>query len=242
MRCVLLCVPAGCQAVWSQRKAVLLSPQLWTPTTPIWESWTWATIIQETQEWSSCLRDWRIQTGDWTLSGMKSPAATTDSHCETLYLDCIWFSVRRSAYTIPLYSTSSCSVQEKRQHSLKPIVTSEERKRGRLEDEMKISDQESYGTNTKVTPLFSDWFSACSKFACLISWPLVLLLDEPLIQTTSHSTLTAEDYQNINLNLNLFSTTSLLCYDINHYNRPSVSDVWSENTEPQIQKISVTHK
>ena len=32
---------------------------------------------------------------------------------------------------------------------------------------------------------------------CLISWPLFLLLDELLIQTTSHSPLAAEDYQNI---------------------------------------------
>ena len=78
--CVLFCVSAGCQAVWSQRKAVLLWPQLWTPTPPIWESWTWATIIQETQEWSSCLLDWSIQAADWTLSGRKSPAAVTDSY------------------------------------------------------------------------------------------------------------------------------------------------------------------
>ena len=76
---VLFCVIAGCQAVWSQRKAVLLWPQLWAPTPPIWESWTWATIIQETQEWSCSLLDWRIQSGDWTLSGMGRPVEATIS-------------------------------------------------------------------------------------------------------------------------------------------------------------------
>ena len=58
-----------CQAAWLQRKAALLWLQLWVPTPPIWGSWTWATIIQETQEWSYCLLHCRIQTGDWTLSG-----------------------------------------------------------------------------------------------------------------------------------------------------------------------------
>ena len=123
--CVLFCVSAGCQAVWSQRKAVLLWPQLWTPTPPIWESWTWPTIIQETQEWSSCLLDWRIQAGDWTLSGMKSPAAATDSQCESLYLDCRWFSVRSSASFTPPPDVQFSSVV--RQHGSNPIDTSEER-------------------------------------------------------------------------------------------------------------------
>ena len=76
--CVLFCVFAVCQAVWSQRKAVLLWPQLWAPTPPIWECWTWATIIQETQEWSYCQRDWRIQTGDWTLSGTNTDEQNGD--------------------------------------------------------------------------------------------------------------------------------------------------------------------
>ena len=67
---VLFCVFAGCHAVWSQRKVVLLWSQLWAPTPPIWESWTWATIIQETQQ-QSCLLHWRIHTGDWTFSGMR---------------------------------------------------------------------------------------------------------------------------------------------------------------------------
>ena len=44
--------------------------QLWAPTPPIWESWTWATIIQETQERSCCLLDVRIHSGDWRHSGM----------------------------------------------------------------------------------------------------------------------------------------------------------------------------
>ena len=99
--CLLFCVSAGCQAVWSQRMAVFVWPPLWTPTPPIWESWTWATIIQETQEWSTCLLDLRIQAAVWTLSGMKSPATATDSQCETLYLNCRWFSVRRSALFTP---------------------------------------------------------------------------------------------------------------------------------------------
>ena len=73
-----------CQAVWSQRKAVVLWPQLWAPTPPIWESWTWATIIQETQEWSFCQLDWRIHTGDWRLSGMDRWQELT--HCR-----CLWF-------------------------------------------------------------------------------------------------------------------------------------------------------
>ena len=62
----------GCQGVWSQRKAVRLWPRLWDPTPPIWENWTWATIIQGTQEWSCCWLESRIQTVDWRLSGMNS--------------------------------------------------------------------------------------------------------------------------------------------------------------------------
>lgn len=72
-----MCVLAGCQAVWSQRRVVLSWPQLWAPTPPIWESWTWATIIQETQEWSCSLLDSWIHAGGWTLWGRKKPAATT---------------------------------------------------------------------------------------------------------------------------------------------------------------------
>ena len=71
--CVCVCV--GCLAAWSHRKAVLLWPQLWAPTPPIWESWTWATITrQETQELRCSLLDWRTQAGDWTLSGMERTA------------------------------------------------------------------------------------------------------------------------------------------------------------------------
>ena len=153
LRCVLFCVSAGCQAVWSQRKAVLLWSQLWTPTPPIWESWTWATIIQETQEWSSCLLDWRIQAGDWTLSGMKSPAAATDSQCETLYLDCRWFSVSRSALFTPSLVVQFSSVQEKRQHSTKPRNTSEERGMRRRDENQRPGE---FWQNTKVSPLSSD--------------------------------------------------------------------------------------
>ena len=68
-----------CQAVWSQRKAVHLWPQLWAPTPLIWESWTWVTITQETQEWSFWLLDWRIQTGDWKLSGTSVDSGLSSS-------------------------------------------------------------------------------------------------------------------------------------------------------------------
>ena len=84
--CVLFCVFAACQDVWSQRKAVLLWPQLWAATPPIWESWTWATIIQETQERSYCLLDWRIHTGDWTLSGMDRQCVIEEEELETFSL------------------------------------------------------------------------------------------------------------------------------------------------------------
>jgi hypothetical protein len=59
---------------WSHRKAVLLWPQLWAPTPPIWECWTWATITQGTLELRCSLLDWRIHAGDWTLSGMERTA------------------------------------------------------------------------------------------------------------------------------------------------------------------------
>ena len=75
---------------------------------------------------------------------------------------------------------------------------------------MKISDQQSPYTDPKVTPLSSDYFNAHSKCTCLISWPLVLLLDEPLIQTTSHSTMTAEDYQNMSIKSNFHHVTAVI--------------------------------
>ena len=70
--CVLFCVSAGCQTVWSQRKAVLLWSQLWTPTPPIWESWTWVTTTCRIQEWSDFLLNWRVHTVSLKLSGQDS--------------------------------------------------------------------------------------------------------------------------------------------------------------------------
>lgn len=67
----LFCVFAGSQSVWTERRAVLLWSQLWAPTPPVWETWTWAVIMQETQECSLCLLDYRIYTGHWALSGMQ---------------------------------------------------------------------------------------------------------------------------------------------------------------------------
>ena len=44
-----------------QRSAVLLWPQLWNPTPPIWESWTWLTTSCRIQEWSFSVLNWRVQ-------------------------------------------------------------------------------------------------------------------------------------------------------------------------------------
>ena len=89
--CMLFCVFVGCQAVSLQKKAVVFLHHLWVQTPPIWESWTWATIISATQEWSDSLLDWRIQNGAWTLSGMKRPPAATDNQSlETWRYDQIW--------------------------------------------------------------------------------------------------------------------------------------------------------
>ena len=52
-----------------QISAVLLWPQLWSPTAPIWESWTWVTMICWIQEWRFSLLDWRVQIADWRLWG-----------------------------------------------------------------------------------------------------------------------------------------------------------------------------
>ena len=81
--CVRACVCVACLAAWSHRTAVLLWPQLWAPTPPIWESWTWATITQETQELRCSLLDWRIHAGDWTLSGMERTAQHSGSMSPT---------------------------------------------------------------------------------------------------------------------------------------------------------------
>lgn len=61
-------VSAVSQAARSQWKALLLLPQLWAQTPPIWGSWIWATMMQETQEWSCSWLDWR---SSWTLWGME---------------------------------------------------------------------------------------------------------------------------------------------------------------------------
>ena len=59
---------------------------------------------------------------------MKSTASVTDSQYEILYLDCRWFSGRRYALFASVQFRFSGSVQENRQPSLKPRVTSEEGK------------------------------------------------------------------------------------------------------------------
>ena len=57
---------AGCR-----RSAVSLWPQPWSPTAPIWESWTWVTTTCRIQEWSCCviLIFCRVHTVDWRLWG-----------------------------------------------------------------------------------------------------------------------------------------------------------------------------
>lgn len=52
-----------------QRSAVLLWPQLWSPTPPIWESWSWVETSCRIQEWSCCVVFWRVHTVDWRLWG-----------------------------------------------------------------------------------------------------------------------------------------------------------------------------
>ena len=70
-------VPAVCQ-----RSAVLLWPQLWSPTPPIWESWIWVTTSCRIQEWSCCVIFWRVHTVDWRLWGQ--------TPCFTSVLRLIW--------------------------------------------------------------------------------------------------------------------------------------------------------
>ena len=53
---------AGCQ-----RSAVILWPQLWSPTPPIWESWTWVETTCSIQEWNFSVLNWRVQNVDWRL-------------------------------------------------------------------------------------------------------------------------------------------------------------------------------
>ena len=59
-----------------QRSAVLLWPQLWSPTPPIWESWTWVTTTWRIQEWSCCVIFYRVQTADWRLWGQFTDSVT----------------------------------------------------------------------------------------------------------------------------------------------------------------------
>ena len=53
--------------VGSQRLTMKLLPQLWSPTPPTWESWTWEEASCRIQEWSSCLPDWRVHNVDSRL-------------------------------------------------------------------------------------------------------------------------------------------------------------------------------
>lgn len=50
-----------------QRSAVILWPQLWSPTPPIWNIWTWVWTSWRIQEWSLCLILWKVQTINWRL-------------------------------------------------------------------------------------------------------------------------------------------------------------------------------
>lgn len=87
------------------------------------------------------LLDWRIKAGDWKLSGMKSPASVTVS--VRFHISIVDGSV---AEVCLVYSSFSCSVQEKRQPSLKPRVTSEEGKIRRWDKDPLVFWQRS-GTN-----------------------------------------------------------------------------------------------
>ena len=61
---------SDCLAAVCQRSAVLLWPQLWSPTPPIWESWSWVlTTSCRIQEWSCCVLDSRVQIVNWRLWG-----------------------------------------------------------------------------------------------------------------------------------------------------------------------------
>ena len=62
---------AGCQ-----RSAVLLWAQLWSPTPPTWDTWSWALTSCRIQEWSIWVVFWRVQTVDWRLWGQ-----FTDCYC-----------------------------------------------------------------------------------------------------------------------------------------------------------------
>ena len=56
--------PAVCQ-----RSAVLLWPQLWSPTPHIWLNWSWVSTSFRIQEFLLCVVSWRVQTVDWRLCG-----------------------------------------------------------------------------------------------------------------------------------------------------------------------------
>jgi hypothetical protein len=72
---------SGCQAVESQRKAVLLWSQLWSQTPHTWESWTWVTMTWRIQEWSCSLLDWGIPTVNWRFWDQYSCSWSTSDHC-----------------------------------------------------------------------------------------------------------------------------------------------------------------
>ncbi len=63
-------VSVGCQAVWWQRKAVVICLQLWVQTPHTWESWIWATITQDHQESSCSNTDRMIRTAHCRYSSM----------------------------------------------------------------------------------------------------------------------------------------------------------------------------
>ena len=67
---------SDCLAAVCQRSAVLLWPQLWSPTPPIWESWPWVTTSWRIQEWSCFVIFYRVQTADWTLWGQFTESVT----------------------------------------------------------------------------------------------------------------------------------------------------------------------
>ena len=67
--CTYFILYSDCGIAVHQRSAVILWPQLWSQTPPIWESWTWVTTTYRIQEWSCCVIFCRVQTVDWRLWG-----------------------------------------------------------------------------------------------------------------------------------------------------------------------------
>ena len=165
---------------------------------------------------------------------MKSPAAATGSQCETTYLDCRWFSVWMSASFTPHLVVQFSSGEKAAWHKSCGWREEDDKNRWRSATRRVLAQ-------TLKLHLFIQ--------TSLVSVQNVLLCD--ILASgfaawwTTHPkyfTLDTDCRGFLTLTLNLISTTSLLCYNINNNDRPFLSDVWSENTKPQIQKNFVVHK